>query len=67
MDEIIRYLNQNVNSTNSSQKNANSNDIHFFKRESPESPYIDPQEREGRIKKHYPEIYNNQEKLEIIK
>ena len=67
MDEIIRYLNQNVNSTNLSQKNANSNYIKFFKRESPETPYIDSQERESRIKKHYPEIYNDPEKLEIIK
>lgn len=66
MDEIIRYLDQNVNSINS-QKNNSSNEINFFKREMPESPYIDTSERESRIKKHYPEISNNLEKRQTIK
>jgi len=67
MSEIIRYLNQNVNSSSSSQKGNDSNEVHFFKRETPESPYINTPERENRIKKHYPEISSNPEKRETIK
>ena len=59
MSQIIQYLNDKINGENWN--------IQFTKRKRPESPYIEQEERENRIKEYYPEIINDKRKWSAIR
>ena len=64
IDEVIDYLNENLNNTTQEDK---PNFISIFKRPFSWSPYISSEERTTRMTKHYPEIVNDSRKRKISK